>query len=336
MLSRFRLHQIVSASRAATAYVLVLAAASAVIAFGAQHVLIGMVSHLNATEEAPPRRPIVVQRAPVLLVPDAAGYLLPTNDWLEGVESPSFWKAVRSGSSWLFGTFEQTKKVSRAYRTMCVRLCDGYYWPVSYATTQDRFNRDAKTCQNSCAAPAQLFVYANPGGQPGDMKDLKGAPYSELPTASLFKTSYNVNCTCKPQPWQQASKTRHLMYALAEQKQRTRQRSEQRRIARELRSVTKLVSVQESQFKQEAKQVYRVAVAKASEKPVGLAGFQTSKAMTTTQQSVPAVASRPASLPTPMGLGVHVDGPRTKIRTGRSRNRKPTNRRQFVFTTSNE
>ena len=49
------------------------------------------------------------------------------------------------------------------YRTLCVRLCDGYYFPISFSATRDRFARDAKTCETSCGGQARLFVYRNPG-----------------------------------------------------------------------------------------------------------------------------------------------------------------------------
>jgi len=38
------------------------------------------------------------------------------------------------------------------YRTLCVRLCDGYYFPVSFSTLPNHFQRDADQCQSQCAA----------------------------------------------------------------------------------------------------------------------------------------------------------------------------------------
>ncbi len=40
------------------------------------------------------------------------------------------------------------------YRTVCVRLCDGYFFPVSYSTLPNYFDRDAEACESKCAAPA--------------------------------------------------------------------------------------------------------------------------------------------------------------------------------------
>ena len=50
------------------------------------------------------------------------------------------------------------------YRTLCVRLCDGYYFPVSFSTLPNHFQRDAEQCQSQCAAPAELYYHQNPGG----------------------------------------------------------------------------------------------------------------------------------------------------------------------------
>jgi hypothetical protein len=41
---------------------------------------------------------------------------------------------------------------------MCVRLCDGFYFPVSFSTLGSRFPEDEAKCKDQCAAPAELFV----------------------------------------------------------------------------------------------------------------------------------------------------------------------------------
>ena len=50
------------------------------------------------------------------------------------------------------------------FRTICVRTCDGFYFPISYATTPDRFRDDEQTCQHMCpAAEVSLYMYHNTG-----------------------------------------------------------------------------------------------------------------------------------------------------------------------------
>ena len=55
------------------------------------------------------------------------------------------------------------------YRTLCVRLCDGYCFPVSFSTLPNHFQRDAEACQSKCAAPAELYYHQNPGGSVDQM-----------------------------------------------------------------------------------------------------------------------------------------------------------------------
>jgi hypothetical protein len=100
------------------------------------------------------------------------------------------------------------------YRTVCVRLCDGYYFPVSFSVSRSRFARDARTCERSCPGQARLFVYANPGGDIENMVDPQGRPYRRLPTAFLYRTQYVASCRCKPEPWSVEARERHRVYAL--------------------------------------------------------------------------------------------------------------------------
>lgn len=102
------------------------------------------------------------------------------------------------------------------YRTFCVRLCDGYFWPVSFSTTSDRFARNQVTCTSSCNSPAKLFVHKMPGGNTGTMTTLDGLPYMALKTAFLFRTHYDDQCKCQAQPWEQQALDRHRLHAATE------------------------------------------------------------------------------------------------------------------------
>ena len=66
----------------------------------------------------------------------------------------------------------------------------------------------------SCGAEARLFVYRNPGSEIEDMEDLDGRPYKKLATAFRYKTKYDEACKCRPHPWEEASTSRHKVYAL--------------------------------------------------------------------------------------------------------------------------
>lgn len=99
------------------------------------------------------------------------------------------------------------------YRTLCVRLCDGYYWPVSYATTSDGLVEDKDACESSCGVPVKLFYYQNPDGTPEEAVDLKGERYASLANAFRYRNEYVDSCKCQPHPWEAASLKRHQNYA---------------------------------------------------------------------------------------------------------------------------
>jgi Protein of unknown function (DUF2865) len=84
------------------------------------------------------------------------------------------------------------------YRTLCVRLCDGYYFPVSFSTLPNHFARDAEQCQAQCAAPAELYYHQNPGGAVEQMVSAgTQQPYTSLKTAWRYRKEFVQGCSCK-------------------------------------------------------------------------------------------------------------------------------------------
>lgn len=83
------------------------------------------------------------------------------------------------------------------YRSVCVRLCDGFYYPVSYSTYGSRVAQDAEKCQSSCAAPAELYVYRNPGQEIEQAISLSGSAYMDLPVALRYRKEFVNGCSCK-------------------------------------------------------------------------------------------------------------------------------------------
>jgi hypothetical protein len=99
---------------------------------------------------------------------------------------------------------------SGTFRTVCVRTCDGGYFPVSFATYQARFQDDERTCKALCpATEASLFTYRNPGEDINQAVSISGQPYSSLPNAFKFRTEFNPSCACKAagQTWSEALKS---------------------------------------------------------------------------------------------------------------------------------
>lgn len=83
------------------------------------------------------------------------------------------------------------------YRTICVRLCDGYYYPISFQAPQSSLQRDADVCKQQCAAPAELFYYQNPGQEVPQAMSLRGTPYSKLTNAFAYREKFVEGCSCK-------------------------------------------------------------------------------------------------------------------------------------------
>ena len=101
------------------------------------------------------------------------------------------------------------------FRTVCVRLCDGYFFPINFAVGRDRLEHDARVCEARCGTLRRLFVHQNPGGSTDDLYDLTGRPYRQLRTAYLYRSEYIASCSCQPHPWEEAALDRHRGYALA-------------------------------------------------------------------------------------------------------------------------
>ena len=84
------------------------------------------------------------------------------------------------------------------YRTLCVRLCDGFYFPVSFSTLPSHFPQDAEVCQAKCAAPTELYYHPNPGGSVDHAVALKSQePYTRLKVAFRYRKEFVNGCSCK-------------------------------------------------------------------------------------------------------------------------------------------
>jgi hypothetical protein len=85
-----------------------------------------------------------------------------------------------------------------AYRTLCVRTCDGYFFPISYSSAESDFDRDQQNCQAMCpGAEVQLFSHRIPEEESEDMVSRVGVPYRELPTAFKYRDpGYTRPATC--------------------------------------------------------------------------------------------------------------------------------------------
>ena len=60
------------------------------------------------------------------------------------------WRSPRETSRGYSGGITGGKEGSGSYTTVCVRMCDGYYFPISHRVPRNRFYRDADVCRSRC------------------------------------------------------------------------------------------------------------------------------------------------------------------------------------------
>jgi len=109
---------------------------------------------------------------------------------------------------------------SGTYRTVCARSCDGFYFPISFATVPGRFADDERTCKALCpAADATLYTYRNPGEDMNQAVSINGQPYSQSPNAFKYRQAFDKACSCKAvgQTWSDALKNIDDKAAAAQQ-----------------------------------------------------------------------------------------------------------------------
>ncbi len=92
------------------------------------------------------------------------------------------------------------------FRTLCVRTCDGYYYPISFATTPARFAEDENACRATCPnAEVQLYSHRT-NEDVRQAVSITGRPYTELPNAFRYRTQFDSACSCRKagQSWADA------------------------------------------------------------------------------------------------------------------------------------
>ncbi len=86
------------------------------------------------------------------------------------------------------------------YRTLCVRTCDGYFFPIAYSSSPKLFDRDSKACQAMCpGTEVELFYHRVPDEETDAMiSSVNGEPYTELPMAFRYRDpAYERTKACK-------------------------------------------------------------------------------------------------------------------------------------------
>ena len=100
-----------------------------------------------------------------------------------------------------------TDEKGYGYRTICVRSCDGFYFPISNNASQRRLNLDADLCHSSCPN-AETALYLVPIGQDAEMAvSVEGrTPYPTTPNAFKYRRGVDPSCSCRKQgqSWSEA------------------------------------------------------------------------------------------------------------------------------------
>jgi hypothetical protein len=77
-----------------------------------------------------------------------------------------------------------------SYRTMCVRTCDGAYFPISSQASSMSFQRDAQVCSMMCPGVETELFYHPIRSESASMRSaVTGRPYDELDNAYRFRTA---------------------------------------------------------------------------------------------------------------------------------------------------
>jgi hypothetical protein len=80
-------------------------------------------------------------------------------------------------------------------RTLCVRTCDGYYFPISFSTSRKSFEKDSAVCQSMYAADGQAELFFQSYGRDvADARSLTDQRYGDQPYAFLFRQSFFPVC----------------------------------------------------------------------------------------------------------------------------------------------
>jgi hypothetical protein len=81
--------------------------------------------------------------------------------------------------------------------TVCVRACDGAFFPVAYFGAASRADTLEQVCRSLCPN-ADVALYSFPfGGTIEEAASSTGAPYTNLPNARKFEQSFDPSCSCR-------------------------------------------------------------------------------------------------------------------------------------------
>jgi hypothetical protein len=83
------------------------------------------------------------------------------------------------------------------HRAVCVRLCDGAFFPMTSSPRPGASLGQEEMCQLQCPG-AEVALYRMRDDQIENAVSMSGSPYSALPAALRFRQRFDAACTCRP------------------------------------------------------------------------------------------------------------------------------------------
>jgi hypothetical protein len=84
-------------------------------------------------------------------------------------------------------------------KAVCVRTCDGAFFPISYTATRGRLGSLQQLCSALCpAAETEVFTYSM-NRDIDDSVSASGKPYKTMSYAGKYRSKFDPTCTCKGQ-----------------------------------------------------------------------------------------------------------------------------------------
>ena len=82
-------------------------------------------------------------------------------------------------------------------KAVCVRSCDGAFFPVSYSASSNRLDSLAEMCRALCPN-TEVTLYTYPvTGEIEQAVSINGARYLDSPTALRFRHAFDSSCSCR-------------------------------------------------------------------------------------------------------------------------------------------
>ncbi len=93
---------------------------------------------------------------------------------------------------------EEDQGPRRGSKAVCVRTCDGYFFPVSYSAFSQSPERLTEMCRAQCPnAETEVYTYS-PSRDITEAVSTSGAPYMSMKNALRYRKTHDPACTCRP------------------------------------------------------------------------------------------------------------------------------------------